>query len=339
MEFCRVKIQEAIAKDSKVIVKANKVIVKLVLKAIVSRTNIAIAKEVNKVTAKTTNKVIAKTTNKAIAKGNKATVNNNKATVNNNKVIDNRHRIFVKVVNKVIDNNNRVVIVQMRHLAEVLHQLKGYDEKSPFFELRVKVTCVDIDNTCAPFLALSHEQYVQDAENWTTTKKFSRQLTSDVASVSDLAKFRRNLFDFVVPGECVNNDSYLNFMLINTNTGMNAGGHKQASENAFQSEEGNRPLKPTSSQLLLPEVQQKVGIPRSPSQYLTSVSSTASLSNLGLDNKEGNEEDVQIGGVSQINIRLLLSMMQYGKAVNMLVPLSPKGKFTAKVVSGHGCSS
>ncbi|KAA6382181.1 MAG: hypothetical protein EZS28_022292 [Streblomastix strix] len=34
-------------------------------------------------------------------------------------------------------------------------------------------------------------------------------------------------------------------MFIKTNTGMNAGGHKCAPENGFQSDEGNRQLKPT----------------------------------------------------------------------------------------------
>ncbi|KAA6393033.1 MAG: hypothetical protein EZS28_011439 [Streblomastix strix] len=60
-------------------------------------------------------------------------------------------------------------------------------------------------NSFAPFLELSNEQYVQEVENWTTTKKFSRLLTADIASVSDFSKFRRNPFDFVVTGECVNN--------------------------------------------------------------------------------------------------------------------------------------
>ncbi|KAA6384312.1 MAG: hypothetical protein EZS28_020160 [Streblomastix strix] len=41
--------------------------------------------------------------------------------------------------------------------------------------------------------------------------------------------------------------------------------------------------------------------------------------------------DVQIGGVSQINNQSLLSLMHYGKAVNMLVLLSPKDKFATKV--------
>ncbi|KAA6365810.1 MAG: hypothetical protein EZS28_038663, partial [Streblomastix strix] len=209
-------------------------------------------------------------------------------------------------------------------------QLLGYEEHGVFFQLRVKVTCVDIDNTCAPFLALSHQQFILDNDNQTTIKKFSRQLTSDVASVSDLAKFRRNLFDFVVPGECINNDSFLNFMLINTNTGAAAAAttKKNSQENAFQQEEGNRPLKTSNSQLLLPDVQKEVGMRKSPSQYLNSFNQTNQSGD-----QEVNDDDVQIGGVSQINIRLLLSLMQYGKSANMLIPLSPKGKYTAKVVS------
>ncbi|KAA6386879.1 MAG: hypothetical protein EZS28_017595 [Streblomastix strix] len=68
-----------------------------------------------------------------------------------------------------------------------------------------------------------------------------------------------------------------------------------------------------------------------PQMRSTILTSSSSLSNIGLDNKQRNEEDVQIGGVSQNNIRLLLSMMSYGKAVNMLVSLSPKDKFATKV--------
>ncbi|KAA6392544.1 MAG: hypothetical protein EZS28_011930 [Streblomastix strix] len=82
-------------------------------------------------------------------------------------------------------------------------QLKGYKNKSSFFELQVKIFCIDIDNTWRTFLILLYEQFAQDVENRTTTKKFSRQLTSYVASVSDLAKFRRNLFNIDKLGECL----------------------------------------------------------------------------------------------------------------------------------------
>ncbi|KAA6355306.1 MAG: hypothetical protein EZS28_049167, partial [Streblomastix strix] len=211
-------------------------------------------------------------------------------------------------------------------------QLRRFSGPGPFFQIRVKVTCVDMDHFCTPFLALSHQHFESEFKDKEVAKKFSRQLTSNIANASDLPKFRRDIFDFVIPTECLTETNFINFMLMKVNNAQEEESKStiQGQQAPQQSQQNPNQITP---QLSRSQTYYKQTLVSTPSRYISSFGSpsTTSLS-LQPQARRSAAEQVEIAGVSQINLRLLMSVLQYGKPLTMLVPVSSSGTFTAKVV-------
>ncbi|KAA6365904.1 MAG: hypothetical protein EZS28_038569, partial [Streblomastix strix] len=211
-------------------------------------------------------------------------------------------------------------------------QLRRFSGPGPFFQIRVKVTCVDMDHFCTPFLALSHQHFESEFKDKEVAKKFSRQLTSNIANASDLPKFRRDIFDFVIPTECLTETNFINFMLMKVNNAQEEESKStiQGQQASQQSQQNPNQITP---QLSRSQTYYKQTLVSTPSRYISSFATPEqSTQSLQQQSKKNTQEDTEIAGVSQINLQLLMSVLQYGKPLTMLVPVSSSGTFTAKVV-------
>ncbi|KAA6399786.1 MAG: hypothetical protein EZS28_004686 [Streblomastix strix] len=312
-------------------------------------------------------------------------------------------------------------------------QLHVAKDNYEFFQLRVKITCVDMDQFCSPIIVLSH-QYLQKQRDCDEIQNIiSRELLSDVSNVSDLPKFRRNIFDFILSSEQLKLLSFLNFVLVKTDSGAHYEELKEIAEKAqkqweeqqrlYEQQQQSTPLShqqkppslhgypfsyspyttpplsryssfiqdysphnqsgqstrnttpfmtpfmtPRTTQLFTMDEdtmsQHTAAFPQSismnPQQQIQTIDMTQiqpkpeivhnlqqtpsqiinqkpltyaqSFQNALKMHKTKEIQSTGFVGSSQVNIPLLLSVLQFGKNVNLLVPMSTTGQFMAKIV-------
>ncbi|KAA6360766.1 MAG: hypothetical protein EZS28_043707 [Streblomastix strix] len=285
-------------------------------------------------------------------------------------------------------------------------------DNSEFFQLRVKITCVDMDHFCAPFMVLSHQHLQKQRSGGGFQNIISRELQSDVSILS--AEHLKLL-------------SFLNFVLVETDSQSNYEELKRIAEQAQRQWEDQQqqyeqqlqsppatpsnssnllsPFSPSQRQQLLQQQQQST-YSRQNSLYQTNITSsiqnnqpqnrmniqihepqlmtgksqantptnyqtqrdpfddqtiaevemnrhlsTHKLSTVGsqifgskplsytksfvyaIQQQQPKEtQAIAVVGSSQINIQSLITVLQFGKSVNLLVPMSKSGQYMAKVV-------